>query len=205
MVQQLDTPPARREHAAVLILASASPRRQQLLAWLGVTYEVDAADVDERPRPGERASDLVSRLAREKARVVADRRPGAWVLAADTIVELDGVMLGKPADAPRAREMLARLAGREHRVATGFALVAPGGTVSASEVVVTRVVFRPLDEAAIRTYAASGEPDGKAGGYAIQGLGAGLIDRIEGSFTNVIGLPLVEVGRALDEAGLRVR
>ena len=99
--------------------------------------------------------------------------------------------------------MLARLAGREHRVATGFALTAPGGAVRAAEVVVTRVVFRPLDERAIRAYVASGEPDGKAGGYAIQGLGAGLIERIEGSFTNVIGLPLTEVARVLEEAGLR--
>jgi septum formation protein len=98
--------------------------------------------------------------------------------------------------------MLERLAGREHRVATGFALVAPGGAVRALDVTVTRVTFRPLDACAIATYVDSGEPEGKAGGYAIQGLGAGLIERIDGSFTNVIGLPLVEVGRVLADAGL---
>jgi len=187
----------------VLILASASPRRHQLLAWLGVAYEVEVSDVDERPRAGETAVAMVDRLARAKASAVAARRSYAWVLAADTIVELEGVMFGKPVDGSEAAAMLARLAGREHRVATGFALTAPGGAVRAAEVVVTRVVFRPLDERAIRAYVASGEPDGKAGGYAIQGLGAGLIERIEGSFTNVIGLPLTEVARVLEEAGLR--
>jgi septum formation protein len=133
---------------------------------------------------------------------VSGRRPEAWVLAADTIVEIDGVMFGKPADSAEAAAMLARLAGREHRVATGFAVLAPGGRVQAAERVVTRVVFRPLDRGVIDAYVASGEPEGKAGAYAIQGLGAGLIERIEGSFTNVIGLPLVEVRRALEEAGL---
>ena len=188
---------------AVLILASASPRRHQLLAWLGVPYAVESADVDETARADEDAPAMVRRLAREKALTIATRRPDAWVLGFDTIVELDGTLLGKPTDAEEAAAMLARLAGRAHRVATGFALVAPGAAVRVVDVVLTRVVFRALDERAIRTYVASGEPDGKAGGYAIQGLGAGLIDRIDGSFTNVIGLPLVEVGRALAEAGLR--
>jgi septum formation protein len=188
---------------AVLILASASPRRQQLLAWLGVAYAVEAADVDETPRADEDAPAMVRRLAREKAVTVAARRPEAWVLGFDTIVDLDGALLGKPADDEEAAAMLARLAGRAHRVATGFALVAPGAAVRVLDVVLTRVVFRALDERAIRAYVASREPDGKAGGYAIQGLGAGLIDRIDGSFTNVIGLPLVEVARALAEAGLR--
>jgi septum formation protein len=189
----------------VLVLASASPRRHQLLRWLGVVYEVDTADVDERAKPHEAAVEMVTRLAREKATAVSARRPDTWVLGADTIVEIDGVMLGKPADSADAAAMLARLAGREHRVATGFAIVAPGGRVQAAERVVTRVVFRPLDRRVIETYVASGEPEGKAGAYAIQGLGAGLIERIEGSFTNVIGLPLVEVRRALEEAGLLAR
>jgi septum formation protein len=123
-------------------------------------------------------------------------------LAADTIVEIDGRILGKPADQDDARAMLASLAGREHRVHTGFALLAPGGQVRAAEVVVTRVRCRPLDAPAIATYVASEEPADKAGAYAIQGLGAGLIAGIDGSFTNVVGLPLVEVGRALREAGL---
>src|SRR5262249_7719142 len=113
--------------------------------------------------------------------------------------------LGKPADVAAASVMLGRLAGREHRVSTGFALLAPGGTVQASEVVVTRVRFRALAPDAIAAYVASGEPEGKAGGYAIQGRGAALIESIDGSLTNVIGLPLVEVGRVLEEAGLLER
>ncbi len=189
----------------MLVLASASPRRRQLLAWLGVPYDVLPAEVDEAPLPREAAEDLVLRLARAKAAAVAARRPADWVLAADTIVELDGVMLGKPADAGDAARMLGRLAGREHRVATGFALVRPGGGVHAAELVLTRVRFRRLDARAIERYVASREGDDKAGAYAVQGLGAGLIESIDGSFTNVIGLPLVEVGRALEEAGLLAR
>ena len=186
----------------VLILASASPRRQQLLGWLGVEYVIEPARVDEEARPGESAAALVGRLGRSKAEAVGRRRPGDWVIAADTIVEIDDALLGKPVDAAEARAMLARLAGREHRVFTGFALIGPGGTLAAEQVVTTRVRFRPLSPTAIASYVASGEPEGKAGGYAIQGHGAGLIASIEGSFTNVIGLPLVEVGRALGEAGL---
>ena len=186
----------------MLILASASPRRRQLLGWLGVPFDVDEPEVDERPGPHEAATDMVRRLARAKGMAVAARRRDAWLLAADTTVELDGAILGKPADDAEAARMLARLAGRTHRVATGFVLVAPGGDVRTAAVVVTGVTFRPLDARAISTYVASGEPEGKAGGYAIQGFGAGLIDRIEGSFTNVIGLPLVEVAHALAEAGL---
>ena len=189
----------------MLVLASASPRRQQLLAWLGVPYHVLPAEVDERPLAGEAAGDLVLHLARAKAAAVAVRRPADWVLAADTIVELDGVMLGKPADAADAARMLGQLAGREHRVATGFALAQPGGGQRTAEMVLTRVRFRPLDERAIERYVASGEGEDKAGSYAVQGFGAGLIERIDGSFSNVIGLPLVEVGRALEEAGLLAR
>jgi len=186
----------------VLVLASASPRRHALLRWLGVEFAVDVADVDESARPGEEAAALVTRLARDKAQAVAARRPTAWILAADTLVELDGELLGKPADAGEAAVMLGRLAGREHRVFTGFVLLAPGGSVRGEGTVVTRVRFRGLDDAALDAYVASGEPDGKAGGYAIQGAGAALIAGIDGSFTNVIGLPLDEVEHALREAGL---
>jgi septum formation protein len=202
---QLDTMRAGREHAAMLVLASASPRRQELLRWLGVEYVTEPAAVDERPRADEAASDLVRRLGRSKASAVAAGRSGDWVLGFDTMVELDGALLGKPADALEARAMLHQLAGREHRVATGFSLLAPGGRVVSEDVVLTRVRFRPLDARTIADYVASGEAVDKAGAYAIQGRGAGLIDRIEGSFTNVIGLPLVEVGRALEEAGLLAR
>ncbi len=186
----------------MLVLASGSPRRQQLLAWLGIPYTVDPPAVDESALSGESAVEMVRRLAHSKATVVAGRRRGDWVLAADTIVEIDGEMLGKPADAEDSARMLARLAGRQHRVVTGFALCAPGGALRAADVVVTRVRFRPLDPGTIARYVETGEPEDKAGAYAIQGRGAGLIDSIDGSFTNVIGLPLVEVARALDEAGL---
>ena len=186
----------------MLILASASPRRHQLLGWLGVEYEIEPAEVDEEPQPEEPAPALVQRLGRMKASVVGARRPADWILGADTIVEIDDQILGKPADPTEARAMLGRLSGREHRVLTGFALLRPGGQVAAEDVVMTRVRFRALTSTAIASYVTSGEPRGKAGGYAIQGHGAGLIASIEGSFTNVIGLPLLEVGRALGEAGL---
>jgi septum formation protein len=186
----------------MLVLASASPRRRELLRWLGIEYVSEPAAVDERPRSGESSSELVRRLGRAKASAVATARPRHWVLGFDTIVEVDGALLGKPADGVEARAMLHQLAAREHRVATGFSLLAPGGHVVSEDVVLTRVRFRPLDARAIADYVASGEAADKAGAYAIQGRGAGLIDRIEGSFTNVIGLPLVEVGRALEEAGL---
>lgn len=192
----------RARMGAPLVLASASPRRHLLLGWLGVTYETLPADVDEAPIPGEDATALVGRLAHAKAAAVAARRPRAWVLGCDTVVEVEGALLGKPGDRAEAAAMLARLAGREHRVATGFALARPGGGLSAAEVVVTRVRFRALGARAIAEYVASGEADDKAGAYAVQGLGAGLIERIDGSFTNVIGLPLSEVGRALADAGL---
>ena len=186
----------------MLVLASASPRRHELLRWLVADWVTDASAVDERPLPRETAGDLVRRLAIAKARAVESRRRPAWVLGADTVVEIDGEVLGKPVDDADATAMLGRLAGREHRVSTGFALLAPGGALSAADVVVTRVRFRPLAAGAIAVYVASGEPEGKAGGYAIQGRGAALIERIDGSLTNVIGLPLVEVGLALQQAGL---
>jgi septum formation protein len=200
---QLDSLRVRREHARMLVLASASPRRQQLLRWLQIEYAIDPPEVDESVRPGEAGVVLVERLAAAKAAAVAARRPMDWILAADTVVEIDGELLNKPADRPEAAAMLRRLAGREHRVLTGFTLLAPGAVPRAGEVVVTRVHFRPLGPAEVAAYVASGEPDGKAGGYAIQGFGAGLVSRIDGSFTNVIGLPLDEVGQALAEAGLR--
>jgi septum formation protein len=188
----------------MLILASASPRRQQLLRWLCFDYVVDAPDVDERVRPGEIATELVSRLSRSKAMTVAVRRPNCWILAADTVVEVGGDILGKPADAAEAAAMLGRLAGKEHRVCTAFTLLGPDGAVHADEVVLTRVRFRALGPAAIAAYVASGEGEGKAGSYAIQGLGAGLVASVEGSFTNVIGLPLTEVAQAFARAGLLV-
>jgi septum formation protein len=186
----------------VLVLASSSPRRRELLRWVVREYAVDTPAVDEAPRDGEAPAAMVVRLARQKAAEVAARRPADWILAADTIVEIDDTVLGKPAGVGEVRGMLGRLSGCEHRVLTGFVLLAPGGAPHAEEVVVSRVRFRRLTPAALATYAVSGEPDDKAGGYAIQGLGAGLIESVDGSFTNVIGLPLVEVERALSRANL---
>lgn len=188
----------------MLVLASASPRRHELLRWLVAEFEIDVPAVDESSPAGEEAASLVRRLARAKAAAVAERRPSAWVLGADTIVELDGEVLGKPADAEEAVRMLARLSGREHRVYTGVALLGPGGRHD-EDTVCSRVVFRPLDPARIAAYVATGEPLDKAGAYAVQGRGAGLIERVVGSFTNVIGLPLTEVGRLLGGAGLLAR
>jgi nucleoside triphosphate pyrophosphatase len=189
----------------VLVLASASPRRRELLGWLGIEHTIDPADVDERVRPGEAGPELVRRLAISKAAAVATRRAHDWILGADTIVEVDGELLGKPVDRADGARMLARLSGREHLVATGFALLAPGGAVRAAAVVQSRVCFRRIEARALGAYLETGEADDKAGAYAIQGLGAALIERVEGSFTNVMGLPLVEVERALEEAGLLVR
>jgi septum formation protein len=183
-----------------LVLASASPRRRELLGQLGLSFEVSAADIDETPHPGEPAEAYVLRLAREKARAVASRHPGAWVLAADTTVVLGDALLGKPRDAAEAREMLGRLSGRTHEVQTGVALAGP--TAEHSTVVRTRVTFRSLSAGEIAWYAGTGEPLDKAGSYAVQGKGGFLVAAVEGSPTNVIGLPLGETLELLARAGL---
>jgi septum formation protein len=183
-----------------LVLASASPRRRELLGQLGLSFEVSAADIDETPHPGEPAQAYVLRLAREKARAVATRHPGAWVLAADTTVALGDELMGKPRDAAEAREMLGRLSGRTHEVHTGVALAGPSG--EHSTVVRTRVTFRPLSPGEIAWYAGTGEPLDKAGSYAVQGKGGFLVAAVEGSPTNVIGLPLGETLELLARAGL---
>jgi septum formation protein len=189
----------------MLVLASASPRRRELLRWLVAEYELDVAQVDESAQPGEEAAALVARLAAAKAEYVAGSRPDVWVLGADTVVEIDGDVLGKPGDPREAADMLRRLSGREHRVFTGFALLAPHGRARQGGIVESRVLFHDLTPRTIEGYVATGEPLDKAGSYAIQGRGAGLVVRVDGSFTNVIGLPLGEVGAALREAGLLAR
>jgi septum formation protein len=177
----------------LLVLASASPRRAELLAAAGYTFTVEPADVDETGHPGETPEDYVRRVATDKARAVAARRrqADAVVLAADTTVVVDGEILGKPADASDAARMLAALAGREHHVFTGVTALSGGREVS--EVVATRVRVLPLEPRDIEWYVATGEPMGKAGGYAIQGRASRFIDWIEGSWSNVVGLPLATV------------
>lgn len=185
-----------------LVLASASPRREQLLRQLGLDFRVSASGLDEEQAApaGAAPAVMVRELALAKARAVAAREPAAVVLAADTVVVLDGEVLGKPASPAAAEEMLARLQGRTHRVFTGVAAVAPGGA-AAAEVEETRVTVRPLTRAEIRAYVASGEPLDKAGGYAIQGRGALLVTRVEGCYYNVVGLPLARAAAVLARVG----
>ena len=183
-----------------IVLASSSPRRREILASLGVTFEVRAADVDETLLPGESAGDGAERLAREKAAAVAPGAGGSLVVAADTLVVLDGEPLGKPRDRADARRMLAALAGRAHEVVSGVALARDGRTASGREL--TRVVFAPMTPAEIEAYAATGEPDDKAGAYALQGIGALFVERVEGSSSNVVGLPVRLLYRLAGELGV---
>jgi septum formation protein len=175
--------------APKILLASSSPRRLDLLRALGLDPEVRPADVDETLLPGEDPHDAAERLARAKASAVAPAAPaGSVVLAADTIVVLDGAALGKPRDGDDARRMLRSLRGRAHDVVTGVALARDGRLVSGRETTV--VVFGPMTEEEVDAYVASGEPADKAGAYALQGLGGLFVERISGTPSNVIGLPL---------------
>lgn len=191
-----------------IVLASSSPRRRRLLRQLGVGFSVRLPNVDERPFPGELPGPHVRRLALAKARAVAlNFVPGCgaqWVIGADTVVVLDGCILGKPRGASDAVRMLARLSGRTHEVLTGVALVPATGGRARTSVVRSRVEMKPFDEAAIRRYVAGGEPLDKAGAYAVQGRGRHLVARVSGSLTNVVGLPLERLRRLLTTVGLLV-
>jgi septum formation protein len=171
-----------------LVLGSASPRRADLLHSIGVSFTIEPADVDETRHTGEPAIDYVERVARDKARKIAARRPEATVLAADTCVALDDDVLGKPADDDEARSMLHRLSGRSHLVHTGVA-VARGARIE-SDVATTTVWFNELDEPTIDWWLATGEAFDKAGGYAMQTFGGVFVLAIDGSPSNVVGLPL---------------
>jgi septum formation protein len=193
-----------------LILASASPRRRELLERLGLRLEVAPADLDESPLPGEKAADCVRRLAAAKCDAAVGALPASGqtltVLGADTIVILDGEILGKPRDVADARAMLGRLAGRRHEVTTAYRiwhgrLGAGGDARVIDRAVTTQVTFRLLQPAELDAYAACGEWQGKAGGYAVQGIAAVFTTELRGSHTNVIGLPLAEVVADLLAAG----
>jgi len=186
----------------VLRLASASPRRRQLLDLIGVPHVVTPADIDETPHPGEPADDYVRRLAREKAGAVWALHRDLPVLAADTTVVVDQEILGKPESEADAHAMLGKLSGREHLVHTGVAVQGAGGIEVG--ISTTRVSFAPLTAAQIQAYWASGEPQGKAGAYAIQGLGAVFVADISGSYTGVMGLPLFETATMLRAQGVPV-
>jgi len=183
-----------------LVLASASPRRKRLLRQIGIPFRTLSSRVKE---------DLLSRdplmnarlLAEAKAQAVVQKCGGNWILGADTIVVLNRAVLGKPSDEDEAFSMLRQLSGKEHRVITGFCLVAPDSKKAHSEAVVTRVTFKALTRREILGYVATGEPFGKAGGYGIQGIGAFLVKGITGSYTNVVGLPLCALVNALLATG----
>lgn len=181
----------------MLLLASASPRRVDLLKAAGVSFDVFAVDVDESPQGDETPAQHVRRLAEDKARAAARRRPGDVVLGADTVVVVDGRMLGKPRDAADAAAMLRALSGRAHEVWTGVALLS--ASTSATEVECTRVWFSALADEEIAWYVQSGEPMDKAGGYAVQGLASRFVERIDGSYANVVGLPVALVYRLLQD------
>jgi septum formation protein len=188
-----------------LILASSSPRRAEILRDAGIPFEIRAAQVDEAELPDETARAMVTRLAEAKARAVAAQidptTRDCFIVGADTTVELDGEILGKPRDAAHAREMLAKLAGRTHHVLTGIFLLRLPGNATRATVEKSAVTFAPLSEKEVDAYVATGEPLGKAGAYAIQGLAGRFIPGIEGCYFNVVGLPLARLYALLRELG----
>jgi len=187
-----------------IVLASASPRRQELLARLGLQFEVCVADIDERRLPGEAPRPMARRLSLAKARAVASSRPQAIVIAADTLVVVGCDVLGKPANEDEAFAMLGRLRNQPHQVLTGLALVHSARQRESVEVVTTRVMMRNYTDDEIRRYVQTGDPMDKAGAYAIQAEDFHPVARIEGSYTNVVGLPLCALYRHLRAWGVPV-
>ncbi len=185
----------------MLVLASLSPRRQELLRNAGIEFVVAPANLEEERLPSEPPRTYAERLARDKARVVAELRPNDIVLGADTVVVVDSAVLEKPRDAEDAARMLRLLSGRSHRVTTGVCLIGPDFEDVRSET--TTVYFQPLTEADIAFYADHGEPMDKAGAYAIQGIASRWISRLEGCYFNVVGLPVPLVWRMLRENAVR--
>jgi len=184
----------------LLILASASPRRKRLLTQAGIPFRSVTSKTSEKGITGAPAQ--ISRvLAEKKAAHVYAETGASWILGADTIVTVDNRILGKPEDSQKAREMLLLLSGKEHRVITGFCILDPSATVAHSEAVTTLVRFKPLSGQEIEGYIGTGEPFGKAGSYAIQGMGSFMVEAINGSYTNVVGLPLCAVIKALVSVG----
>ncbi len=186
-------------HDMRVILASQSPRRRELLTLIGIKHEVMPADIDESLLPGELPAPHAERLARAKAHAIAERQPGAVVIAADTIVVVDGDVLGKPRDTADAHAMLKRLSGRTHTVLTAIAVARESHTESAVESV--DVTFRALSDSEISAYIATGEPMDKAGAYGIQGYGATIVERVNGDYFSVMGLGLRRLVDLLDRVG----
>jgi septum formation protein len=184
------------------ILASASPRRQELLRSVGLKFKIIPAHVDENYSAGESPRQHVQRLSIDKAMVIAKKYPEAWVLGADTIVVIDGMILGKPKNKHQARKMLQKLSGREHKVFTGFTIAHVAAKIYKTKVIQSAVQFKTISPKEMDWYVSCDEPYDKAGGYAVQGKGACFIQSIRGSYTNVIGLPLCEVLEALKIFGM---
>ena len=188
-----------------IILASASPRRAEILSDAGISFEPLPVDVDETPRSGENAEAMCTRLAQAKVRAAVARLGAvsepAIIVAADTAVEIGGEILGKPASPEAAREMLLRLSGKTHRVLTALALVRLPDGAAQSALESTEVRFATLDRKEVDEYVATGEPMDKAGAYAIQGRGGRFIERVDGCYFNVVGLPLARLCRVLKELG----
>lgn len=182
---------------APLVLASSSPRRRELLAQLGIDFDIVPSDVPEERRPHESAAVFAGRVAQEKAVHVAAQRPAQWILAADTVVAIDDEILGKPADRADAYRMLRGLSDRTHQVVTAVVLLAPGGRVAEQQVFESAVTMRIIREDEIDRYVDTGEPFDKAGGYGIQGRASPFVSKVEGSYSNVVGLPLDEVREML--------
>lgn len=193
-------PSTRKQHR--LILASQSPRRKYLLQKAGLVFQVIPSDVDESAVPLTDPGSYVTTLARAKAEDIASRHPDAWIIGADTIVLIDNDILGKPGSKREAREMLRHLSGQTHQVYTGYALCCRAMGRMIADAVKTDVCFKALSEAEIEWYIQTGEPFDKAGAYAIQGLGTFLVRSINGSYTNVVGLPVCEVIEALIREGV---
>lgn len=184
-----------------IILASASPRRKELLSQVGLNFESIPSLINEDIREGETPEEHVLRLALYKAREISKNQQNSLVIGADTVVVLDGKILGKPQDEKEAFEMLSQLSGREHKVYTGFCVRDSSNDVECSKVVESRVRFKQLTSEEIEGYIKSGEPMDKAGAYAIQGKGSYMIKEIQGSYTNVVGLPLCELIEVLINLG----
>lgn len=189
-------------NSEAIILASGSPRRSQYLHDMGLIFRVRTAALDERPHADEDPADFVVRMAREKAAAVSADYPESWIISGDTVVCLGRSILGKPVDAENAVALLMALSGAEHCVRTGFCVVHAGRQVEVARSVMTTVRFTAFSEATARAYVATGESLDKAGAYAIQGKGACLVESIDGSYSNVVGLPLCEVLQVLQAYGV---
>lgn len=187
-----------------IILASASPRRKELLKAIGLQFKVEPSNYEEDISSASDPYELVKSLSLAKARAVAANHRSALIIAADTLVVCEGRLLGKPHTETEAREMLEAINGKQHSVITGFTIMDSGDNRAVSGSVETRVYMKRLTSEEIRAYVKSGEPLGKAGGYAIQGLGLVIVERIEGDYFNVVGLPLCALAESLKEFGIRV-